>query len=140
MFYSHPDWTSPFELQILSRASTSAEFHWHMLQQELFAVEWGLEQFRPYILGHHVKVISDHAKVKWLTYLVPHKAKLAWWCMSMKEFDFHIGHRLGITNTVPDTLSRQSMSDFPLLEEPYAPADAVNSDISGENAYKTKEH
>lgn len=32
------------------------------------------------------------------------------------------------------------MSDLPLLEEPYAPADAVNSDISGENAYKTKEH
>lgn len=120
--------------RVASRASTSAEFRLHMLQQELFAVEWGLKQFRPYILDHHVKVITDHANVKWLTYLVPQKAKLEWWCMSMKEFDFYIGHRLGITNTVPDTLSRQSMSDLPLLAEPYAPADAVNSDISCENA------
>ena len=45
----------------------------------------------------------------------------------MAEFDFYIEHRPGITNSVPDTLSRQPMSDLPSFEEPYAPEDGVNS-------------
>ena len=97
------------------------------MQQELFAVKWGLEQFRPYILGRRVKVITDHENLKWLTSLAPQQAKLARWCMTMAEFDFYIEHRPGITNTVPDTLSRQPISDLPSFEEPYSPEDGVNS-------------
>jgi len=44
----------------------------------------------------------------------------------MAEFDFYIEHRPGITNSVPDTLSRQPISDLPSFEEPYAPEDGVN--------------
>ena len=148
---SHPDWTSPFELHVdasklgcgamlaqykdnqlrpvrfASRAFTPAESRWHTLQQELFAVKWGLEKFRPYILGRRVKVITDHENLKWLTSLAPQQAKLARWCMTMAEFDFYIEHRPGITNTVPDTLSRQPISDLPSFEEPYSPEDGVNS-------------
>ena len=47
----------------------------------------------------------------------------------MAEFDFYIEHRPGITNSVPDTLSRQPMSDVPSFEEPYASEDGVNSFI-----------
>ena len=149
----HPDWNSEFELHVdasklgcgamlaqwkdhqlrpvrfASRAFTPAESRWHTLQQELFAVKWGLEHFRPYILGRRIKVITDHANLKWLTSLAPQQAKLARWCMSMAEFDFYIEHRPGITNTVPDTLSRQPIADLPLAEEPYAPEDSVTSFI-----------
>ena len=47
----------------------------------------------------------------------------------MAEFDFFIQHNPGITNTVPDTLSRQPMAALPLVEEPYAPEDSVTSFI-----------
>ena len=74
--------------------------------QELFAVKWGLEQFRPYILGHQLKVVTDHANLKWLNSISPKQAKLARWCMSMAEYDFQIEHRPGKELVVPDTLSR----------------------------------
>ena len=135
----HPDWNSPFELHVdagklgcgvmlaqwkddqlrpvrfASRALSPAESRWHTLQQELFDVKWDLEHFRPYILGRRIKVITDHANLKWLTSLAPQQAKLARWCMSMAEFDFFIEHYPGLTNT--DALSRQRMPDLPIVEE-----------------------
>ena len=57
----------------------------------------GLEQFRCYILGRRVKVVTDHANLKWLTActMAPQQAKVARWCMSVAEFDFFIEHRKG---------------------------------------------
>ena len=43
------------------------------MHQELFAVKWGLEQLSYYILGRRVKVVTDHANLKWLTSMAPHK-------------------------------------------------------------------
>ena len=126
----HPDWNAPFELHVdasklgcgamlaqekdgvlrpvrfASRAFTPAESRWTTMHQELFAVKWGLEQFRSYILGRRVKVVTDHANLKWLTTMAPQQAKVARWCMSMAEFDFFIEHRKGERNIVPDVLSR----------------------------------
>ncbi|KAL9951307.1 hypothetical protein ACROYT_G043949 [Oculina patagonica] len=47
--------------------------------------------------------------------------------MSLAEFDFFIEHRPGITNTVPDALSRQPMPDLPVVEDLYAPEEGVTS-------------
>jgi len=71
----HTDWNTQFELHVdasklgcgamlaqekdgvlrpvrfVSQAFTPAESHWTTIHQELFAVKWGLEQFRSYILG-----------------------------------------------------------------------------------------
>ena len=69
-----------------------------------------------YILGRRVKVITGHANFKWLTSLATQRTKPARWCMTMTELDFYIEHRPGITDTVPDTLSRQPMSDVPSFD------------------------
>ena len=50
--------------------------------------------------------MTDHANLKWLTSISPKQAKLARWCMSMAEYDFHIEHRPGKELVVPATLSR----------------------------------
>lgn len=131
----HPDWDCPFELhvdaskhacgamlaqgkdgilrpvRIASRSFTSAESRWTREHQECFAVKWGLEQFRSYILGRRVKVVTDHANLKWLTTLAPQQAKVACGCMSMAEFDFFIEHRKGERNVVPDVLSRSPIRE-----------------------------
>ena len=49
------------------------------MHQEMFAVKWGLEQFRSYNLGRRVKVVTDHANLKWLTTKAPQQAKVARW-------------------------------------------------------------
>ena len=126
----HPDFTTPFEVhtdaskygcggmlaqyyknelrpvKYASRSFSPTESRWPTTHQELFAVKWGLEQFRPYVLGRKIKVVTDHANLKWLTSISPKQSKLARWCISMAEFDFTIEHRPGSSLVVPDTLSR----------------------------------
>ena len=65
-----------------------------------------MEHFRPYILVHPVKVITDHANLKRPTSIKPQQSKLARRCLSLAEFDFTIEHCPGHVNVVPDTLSR----------------------------------
>ena len=96
------------------RAFTPAESRWTPMHQELFAVKWGLEQFRSYILGRRVKVVKDHVNLKKLTTVAPQQAKVARWCMSMAEFDSFIEHREEERNIVPDVLSRHpTKEDIP---------------------------
>ena len=98
-------------VRFASRAFAPAESRWTTMHQELFAVKWGPKQFRSYILGRRVKVVTDHANLKWLTTMAPQQAKVARWCMSMAEFDFFIEHRKGERNIVPDVLSRHSAKE-----------------------------
>ena len=126
----HPNWNAPFEVhtdaskigcgamlaqnvngqlrpvRYASRSFTVTESRWPTMHQELFAVKWALEQFRPYVLGRQIKIITDHANLKWLSSIAPSQSKLARWCLAMAEFDFTIEHRPGKCNVVPDTLSR----------------------------------
>ena len=62
-------------VRFASRAFTLAESRWATMHQDLFAVKWGLEQFGSYILGRKVKVVTDHANLKWLTTMAPQLAK-----------------------------------------------------------------
>ena len=131
----HPDWNAPFELHVdatklgcgamlaqkkdgvlspvrfASRAFTSAELRWTTMHQKLLAVKWGLEQFRSYIVGRRVKVVTDHANLKWLTTMAPQRTKVARWCMIIAEFDFFIDHRKGERNIAPDGLSRHPTTE-----------------------------
>ena len=83
--FTNPNWNAPFEVhtdtsklgcgamlgqkfqgnlrpvKYASKSFCPSESHWPTTHQELFAVKWGLEQFRPYILGHQLKVVTDHA-------------------------------------------------------------------------------
>ena len=94
-----------------SRSFNPTESRSPTTHQELYAVKWALEQNRPHLLGRPVKVITDHANLKFLTSISPHQSKLACWAISMAEFDFTLEHRPGKEHVVPDTLSRA-----PLLE------------------------
>ena len=131
----HPNWHSPFELhtdaskqcvvamlaqmhngqlcpvKFVSRSFTPTESRWPTTHQELLAIKWGLEHFRPYVLGWKITVITDHANLKFLTSIAPQQSKLARWCLSMAEFDFLIGHRPGVDHVVPDTLSRAPLPE-----------------------------
>ena len=135
----HPDWRSPFELdtdaskhgigamlaqwhagvlrpvKFASRSFTPVEGRWPTTHQELFAVKYSLEHFRPYLLGRKVTIITDHANLQWPTSIYPQRSKLARWCLSMAEFDFAIKHRAGSANVVPDVLSRAPLAIPQLL-------------------------
>ena len=122
-----------------SRLFNATESRWPTTHQELFAVKWSLDQHHPYVLGHRIKIITDHTNLKWLTSISPKQSKLAHWCISMAEFDFKIEHRSGKDHVVPDTLSRAPIPEPSTVGDnlviPPAPVDsflimALGLDIS----------
>ena len=97
-----------------SRSFNPTESRWPTTHQELYAVKWALEQNRPYLLGHPIKVITDHANLKFFTSISPQQPKIARLAISMAEFDFTLEHRPEKEHVVPDTLSRAPLPKPPL--------------------------
>ena len=95
-------------VKFASCSFTPVEGCWPTTHQELFAVKYSLEHFRPYLLGRAVTVITDHANLQWLRSISPQQFKLtrSFNGLSMAEFDFQIKHHAGSANVVPDVLSR----------------------------------
>ena len=93
-------------LQYASQALSPTQQRWDTREQELYAVKWAVEQWRPYLLGRKLIVETDHANLKWLCSIAPQKAKLARWASLLAEYDFELRHRPGNINAVPNALSR----------------------------------
>ena len=73
---------------------------------ETLAIVWAVGYFRPYLLGHHCLVLTDHAACTSLLNKGSPSAKLARWALIIQEMDLDIRYRPGKANTSADTLSR----------------------------------
>ena len=68
------------------------------------------EKFRPYILGSHVIIHTDHAAIR---YLMAKEAKLRLirLVLLLQEFDLETKDKKGSDNVIADHLSRLEMND-----------------------------
>ena len=64
------------------------------------------EKFRPYILGSHVMIHTDHVAIKYLIAKKDTKPRLIIWVLLMQEFDPEIKDNKGSDNVITDHLSR----------------------------------
>ena len=64
------------------------------------------EKFRPYILGSHIIIHTDHAAIKYLMANKEAKPRLIKWVLFLQEFDLEIKDRKGCDYVIVDHLSR----------------------------------
>ena len=64
------------------------------------------EKFRPYILGSHVIIHTDHVANKYLMAKKDAKPRQIRWVLLLQEFDLEIKDKQGSDNVIVDHLSR----------------------------------
>ena len=89
-----------------SRSLSKAERRYCVTRKELLAVVHFTKHFRPYLLGHHFVLRTDHSSLTWLQNFKEPEGQLARWLEKLQEFDFEIVHRRGRKHMNADALSR----------------------------------
>ena len=72
----------------------------------MLAIVFPCENFRPYILGSHVVIHTNHATIKYLMAKKGAKPRLIRWVLLLQELDFEIKDKKSCDNVIADHLSR----------------------------------
>lgn len=73
-----------------SKKLTPTEMNYSASEGECFAVITGIRLWRPYLIGRHFTIITDHRALTWLTTNKKFTGRLARWALLLQEFDFTI--------------------------------------------------
>ena len=95
-----------------SRTFNEAQENYSTTEKEMLAIVFACEKFRPYILGSHVIVHTDHATIKYLMSKKEAKPRLIRWVLLLQEFVLEIKDKKGCDNVIVDHLSRVEQNEI----------------------------
>ena len=108
-----------------SRKLKPAEVNYSTTEQELLAIVYAVEKFRPYIYGQTFDLVTDHKPLIHLNTSSSKSARLTRWKLGLAEYSFDIRYKPGKDNINADVLSR--------IE------DICTVDVEGHNAQLTED-
>ena len=100
-----------------SRSFTKGESNKSVIEQELTAIHWAINFFKPYIFGKKFLVKSDHKPLTYLFSLKNPSSKLTRMRLDLEEFDFDIEFIKGKHNCGADALSRIDFGQIKRVQE-----------------------
>lgn len=103
-----------------SRGFTKGEQNKSVIEQELAAIHWSLNYFRPYIYGTKFLVKSDHRPLTYLFSMKNPSSKLTRMRLDLEEFDFEVEFIKGTQNVGADALSRIDFKDIQSINTIFA--------------------
>lgn len=129
-----------FELPVAfaSKAFTKGESNKSTIEQELTAIHWAVNHFRPYIYGRKFTIRTDHRPLIYLFSLKNPSSKLTRMRWDLEEYNFEVEYIKGKSNVLSDALSRiQITSDslkqmFIVTRSMTKRKDTKNSDLSSQ--------
>ena len=128
---SYPDFNKPFDIYtdashtqlgavlsqdnkpiaFYSRKLNAAQTRYTTTERELLAIVETLKEFRNILLGHEIRVFTDH---KNLTYKNFNTERVMRWRLILEEFGPQLNYIKGEKNIVADALSRLDIADTKL--------------------------
>ena len=94
-----------------SRSLDNSERNYGITELETLAVVWAARYFRPYLLGHHTTVFTDHSACVSVLSTARPSGKIARWALIVQELNVTLKHRAGKLNSNADALSRNPISE-----------------------------
>ena len=96
----------PHPIAYASRSLNQHEKNYGISELETLGLVWAARYFRPYLLGHHCTVYTDHMACLSILNTSKPSGKLARWALTIQEMDLTLKHKPGRKNSNADALSR----------------------------------
>eukprot|EP00253_Pinus_taeda_P017825 PITA_17825 len=98
-----------------SRPIKGKFLHKAIYEKEMLAILHALKKWRPYLMGRHFKVKTDHDSLKYFLEQRLSSEEQQKWVTKMLGYDFEIIYKKGKKNVVADALSRKDKDVEALL-------------------------
>jgi hypothetical protein len=90
-----------------SRPLKGRDLHKPIYEKEMMAILHALKKWRPYLIGRHFKVKTDHDSLKYFLEQRLSSKEQQKWVPKILGYDFEIVYKKGKKNVVADALSRK---------------------------------
>jgi hypothetical protein len=90
-----------------SRPLKGKDLHKPIYEKEMMAILHALKKWRPYLIGRHFKVKTDHDSLKYFLEQRLSSEEQQKWVTKILGYDFEIIYKKGKQNVVADALSRK---------------------------------